>query len=124
MIKPNHLNYSAPPLQIKTSGHHLPHSFNDSHKLEEGINYTIMPALRPRIGALKSVVVLALPHLTPRHPRQKAVYKAVDQDLESFSLFLSTLVTLSVLMVFPFQVFRYNTHMDMLTYTQTIGSPK
>ena len=24
MIKPNHLNYSAPPLQIKTSGHHLP----------------------------------------------------------------------------------------------------
>ena len=25
-----------------------------------------MPALRPRIGALKSVVVLALPHLTPQ----------------------------------------------------------
>ena len=66
MIKPNHLNYSAPPLQIKTSGHHLPPSLNDPHELEEGINYTIMPILRPRIGALKSVIVLALPHLTPQ----------------------------------------------------------
>ena len=73
MIKPNHLNYSAPPLQIKISGHHLLHSLNDPHELEEGIKYTIMPALRPRIGALKSIVVLALPYLTPLHPRQKAV---------------------------------------------------
>ena len=28
MIKPNHLNYSAPALQIKTSGHHLHPSLN------------------------------------------------------------------------------------------------
>ena len=66
MIKPYHLNYSAPPPQIKTSGHHLPPSLNDRHELEEGINYTIMPALRPQIGALKNVVVLPLPHLTPQ----------------------------------------------------------
>ena len=66
MIKPNYLNYSAPALQIKTSGHHLHPSFNGPHELEEGINHTIMPALHPRIGAWKSVVVLALPHLTPR----------------------------------------------------------
>jgi len=67
MIKPNHLNYSAPPLQIKTSGHHLHPSLNEPHELEEGINYIIMPALRLRIGALKSVVVLVLPRLTPQH---------------------------------------------------------
>ena len=66
MINPDHLNYSAPPLQIKTSGHHLHPSLNDPHELEEGINYIIMPALRPQIGTLKSVVVLVLPHLTPQ----------------------------------------------------------
>ena len=64
--KPYHLNYSAPPPQIKTSGHHLPPSLNDPHKLEEGINYTTMQALCPQIGALKNVVVLVLPHLTPQ----------------------------------------------------------
>ena len=43
-----------------------PPSLNSPHELEEGKNYTIMPALHPRVGAWKSVVVLALPHLTPQ----------------------------------------------------------
>ena len=63
MIKPYHMNYSAPPPQIKTS------------ELEEGINYTTMQALRPQIGALKNVVVLVLTHLTPQllHTRPRGV---------------------------------------------------
>ena len=64
MIKPYHLNYSATPLQVKTSDHHLPPSLNDPHELVEDINYTIMQALRPQIGALKNVVVLVLSHST------------------------------------------------------------
>ena len=64
MIKFYHLNYSAPPPQVKTSGHHL-RSLNYPHELEEGITYVIMQALRPQIGAIRNVVVLELPHLTP-----------------------------------------------------------
>ena len=67
MIKPYHLNYSAPPPLVKTSGHHLPPpSLNDPHELEEGVTYALMQALHPQIGALKNVVVLELPHLTPQ----------------------------------------------------------
>ena len=67
-IKPYHLNYSAPPPQVKTSGHHFPPSLNDPHELEEGIIYAIIQALRPQIGARRNVAVLELPHLTPQLP--------------------------------------------------------
>ena len=31
-LSPYHLSYSAPPPQVKTSGHHLPPSLNDPHE--------------------------------------------------------------------------------------------
>ena len=56
-----------------------PPSLNDPHELEEGINYIIMLALRPRIGALKSVVVLVLPHLTPQLLKKAYTHRQEQQ---------------------------------------------
>ena len=70
MMKPYHLNYSAPPPQVaqfRTSGHHPPLlSLNDPHKLEEDIIYTITQALCQQIGATMCLAVLVLPHVTPQ----------------------------------------------------------
>ena len=65
---------------INTSSQHdkaqSPELFSPTPTNQEGINYIIMPALHLRIGALKSVVVLVLPRLTPQ--RQKLYLEPVS----------------------------------------------
>ena len=68
----DHLIYSVPPPQVRTSGHHPP-SLNDPHALDKDKIYTIIQALCRQVRATLCVVVLTLSHLTPPLPYNNVI---------------------------------------------------